>query len=303
MFHVIRICRSRGTDHIPARQRHTHGKDRYCPCYRNVPVYPDDRHLLGMEWEGSIYVDSVLPFGLRSAPKIFSALSDTLEWIFLRNQVQYILHYLDDFFTAGAPLTDQCKRHLASIIAICERLGLPLATDKVEGPSKLLIFLGILLDSHLMQMRLQELKTMITLWLDKKVATKRDLLSLIGHLAYASKVVLEGRPFLRRMIDLASSRKLLDHPLRLNTQFRSDLLWWHLFLEDWNGVSCLQIHTNASPDITLYTDASGSWGCAAAQLPHWFQLQWPTSHSDLPIATKELLPIVMAVAIWGRRWP
>lgn len=49
--------------------------------YRNVPVHPDDRHLLGMLWDGSLYVDTVLPFGLRSAPKIFSAISDSLERI------------------------------------------------------------------------------------------------------------------------------------------------------------------------------------------------------------------------------
>lgn len=44
--------------------------------YRNVPVHPDDRPLLGMTWNGKVYLDT---FGLRSAPKIFSSLSDTLE--------------------------------------------------------------------------------------------------------------------------------------------------------------------------------------------------------------------------------
>lgn len=39
--------------------------------YRNVPVHPADRHLLGMQWDNLIYIDTVLPFGLRSAPKIF----------------------------------------------------------------------------------------------------------------------------------------------------------------------------------------------------------------------------------------
>ena len=36
--------------------------------YRNVPVHPDDRHLLGMSWNGDLLIDKVLPFGLRSAP-------------------------------------------------------------------------------------------------------------------------------------------------------------------------------------------------------------------------------------------
>jgi hypothetical protein len=33
--------------------------------YRNVPVHPADRHLLGMQWKGGVYVDTALPFGLR----------------------------------------------------------------------------------------------------------------------------------------------------------------------------------------------------------------------------------------------
>lgn len=41
--------------------------------YRIVPVHPEDRRLLGMQWQDKVYVDKVLPFGLRSAPLIFSA--------------------------------------------------------------------------------------------------------------------------------------------------------------------------------------------------------------------------------------
>ena len=39
--------------------------------YRIVPIHPTDRYLLGMMWNGQLYVDTALPFGLRSAPKIF----------------------------------------------------------------------------------------------------------------------------------------------------------------------------------------------------------------------------------------
>ena len=36
--------------------------------YRLVPVHPQDRILQAVEWDGQIYVDPMLPFGLRSAP-------------------------------------------------------------------------------------------------------------------------------------------------------------------------------------------------------------------------------------------
>jgi len=49
--------------------------------YRIVLVYPADRRMLGMIWQGKVYVDTVLPFGLRSAPKIFTAVADALQFI------------------------------------------------------------------------------------------------------------------------------------------------------------------------------------------------------------------------------
>jgi hypothetical protein len=39
--------------------------------YRNVPVH---RYLLG------VFVDMVLPFGLRSVPLLFMAVADALQW-------------------------------------------------------------------------------------------------------------------------------------------------------------------------------------------------------------------------------
>ena len=65
--------------------------------YRMVPVHPDDSPLLGITWKGSTYIDKALPFGLRSAPIIFSAVADGLAWALFTEGVEYSIHYLDDF--------------------------------------------------------------------------------------------------------------------------------------------------------------------------------------------------------------
>ena len=39
------------------------------------------------------------------------------------------------------------------------------------------------------------------------------------------------------MIDLAATRKLLDHLIGFSQDFRSDPLWWHLFLALYPGSS------------------------------------------------------------------
>ncbi len=71
--------------------------------FRNVSIHPDDRHLLGMMWDNQLYIDTTLPFGLRSAPKIFNAIADGLQWITLEREVTNLDHFLDDFITTGKP--------------------------------------------------------------------------------------------------------------------------------------------------------------------------------------------------------
>ena len=44
-------------------------------------MHPDDRLLLGMKWQEELYIDTALPFGLRSAPKLFPAIADGVQWI------------------------------------------------------------------------------------------------------------------------------------------------------------------------------------------------------------------------------
>ena len=66
--------------------------------YRNVP---DDLTLLGMMWKAQLYVDKVLPFGLRSAPKIFNTLADALAFMIRERGVDWLEHYLDDYVLGG----------------------------------------------------------------------------------------------------------------------------------------------------------------------------------------------------------
>lgn len=99
--------------------------------YWNIAVHPEDRSLLGMKWQGLFFIDLTLPFGLCSAPFIFSSATDMVEWILVnRHQVPDLLLYLDDFITAGPPQSPRCAENLNTAIAVCKRLGLPLHPDK-----------------------------------------------------------------------------------------------------------------------------------------------------------------------------
>ncbi len=108
--------------------------------YRNVPVHPDDRHLLAMQWGEEILVDKALPFGLRSTPFIFTVLADALQWIIEKNGAHPIFHYLDDYITVGPPDSPHCSNNLAIIKATCKN---PLEESKSEGPTPCITFLGL----------------------------------------------------------------------------------------------------------------------------------------------------------------
>ena len=104
--------------------------------------------MLGMEWDGSVYVDGImLPFGLRSPPKIFNAVADALEWCIAKEGVTSIFHYLDDFVVIGPPQSNTCKANMLMLQRMCTRLGVPLAPEKQEGPSTSLEFLGIIINT------------------------------------------------------------------------------------------------------------------------------------------------------------
>ena len=58
--------------------------------YRNLAVHPDDHYLLGVVWDGVLYIDCMLPFGLRSVLKVINVVANTLEWMMRVSGVQNI---------------------------------------------------------------------------------------------------------------------------------------------------------------------------------------------------------------------
>ncbi len=151
--------------------------------------------------------------------------------------------------------------------------------------------------------KLDRINSLLADWSNMKSCTKKELQSLIGQLQHAATVLKPGRTFLRRMYDMLSLAKHPHHHIRLNANFKSDLAWWTLFLHSWNGSAMMSSSQPPSPSAVVTSDASGCWGCGAYWHSQWFQLAWPDARSaELSIMAKELVPIVMAAAVWGHEW-
>ena len=122
---------------------------------------------------------------------------------------------------------------------------------------------------------------------------------LIGTLQFACKVVVPGRIFLQRAINLTSR----FHHMRLNKEFFKDLAMWKIFLSKWNGRSFfLESTPTPTQNLELYTDAAGSIGFRSYFQGKWFPGHWPPNmqlnqQQGISIEWQELFPIV-ACAIW-----
>ena len=89
---------------------------------------------------------TLLPFGLRSAPIIFTAIADALQWVIESHGVQHIMYHLDDYLLLGPPKSLECQRALETTLTCSQNMGVPVVDLKIEGPSTVLAFLGIELD-------------------------------------------------------------------------------------------------------------------------------------------------------------
>eukprot|EP00731_Ephydatia_muelleri_P017226 Em0010g324a len=207
----------------------------------------------------------------------------------------------------GAPHSSQCADSLQTMNLACKELGVPLAAGKCEGPTSCLTFLGIELDTVAWSLRLPadkltRIKATLLDWNDRKACRRIELESLIGLLQHACKVVKPGRSFLRRMINLLSGpfASRAHHLVRLNRDFRADLSWWNTFISDWNGIALMP--SPADGHLHFSSDAAGSWGCGASWNLRWLQIPWDARSLPLSISIKEMLPIIMAAAVWGGQW-
>ena len=100
-----------------------------------------------------------------------------------------------------------------------KNLGIPIAANKTEGPSTTLEFMGIILDTVWMEVRLpadkvERIQASLALFQTKKTCTLKELQFPIGTLNFACKDIPPGRPFLQRMIELTRKVSKPHHHIK-----------------------------------------------------------------------------------------
>ncbi|XP_047203042.1 uncharacterized protein LOC124856550 [Girardinichthys multiradiatus] len=200
--------------------------------FKIMPVHLSQWHLLGVKWDCRFYFAVRLTFGCRSSPSLFNKLSEALCWILLNIvRIPSVLHLLDDFLVIDSPSSSPGP----SLPKLFQQVAIPLSAEKTLGPAKRLEFLGILLDSEEMvaslpEDKLSRIREVSQSHVSSVVVSKRQLLSLLGHLIFAMHIIPQGCSFISRLLDLGNSVHSLLDSVTLDDSCRSDLSFWFRLL-------------------------------------------------------------------------
>ena len=169
-------------------------------------------------------------------------------------------------------------RMMETFFKLCQSLGVPIADEKTEGPTTILVFLGLELDLELMEVRIpidkvkQIVKLMEEVLQHKRSVTLREMQSIIGSLNFMCRAIVPGLPFCRRLINSTNDTKGPYHHIRLTKRMRQDLQTWLVLFQSFNGISIFHDTTwYSNTDVCQYTDSSAASGNGFGA---YFQGRW-----------------------------
>ena len=305
-------------------------KQDFADAFRQVPVSPEDTPLLGFSVNGRFYAERFLPFGLRTAPYLFSLLAKLFHWLLeqrLQNLVggAQVVYYLDDFIVLLPPT---CEWRPASDLfkQLAGEVGLRIKESKNEEGT-VVSFGGVIIDTRRMVIRLPEEKKRKGLELITKLVpqptptiTLYDLQQVTGFLNFVTLVVPIGQAFLRRLYNL---QQYFPHGQfarkRLSRDAQKDLTWWTRLMGSTVDIE-RSFQLGARRTFHLWTDAAGVKGLGGYYYPagpnrpdtylgevspaeaFMLVLPRPIQLRQEHINTKEMRAVEQGLLRWGRIW-
>ena len=268
--------------------------------YFHVPIHRKSRRLMRFAVEGSDRVRAfqfrALPFGLTSAPRVFTKVILPIEHLAHVHAV-CLLQYLDDWIVRNTDksLLQQQAKWLPGVL---RRVGLVLNAQKSQlVPTQRLIHIGVEyhLDVGLIfppMDRVLRIEQKVNFLLSAQVTTAYFWLSLLGIMSSATDAIPLGRLHLRPLqFFLLAHWKPASRILSSLVPVKHDLIDHHL--RWWLDRECTRagmILDVPEAQVILFTDASGSgWGAHVNQ----FQASgvWSPRETILHINALEMLAV------------
>ncbi|KAM9954675.1 hypothetical protein ACTFIW_003275 [Dictyostelium discoideum] len=277
--------------------------------YLHVLVDPQYRDLFRFVWKGSHYRWKTMPFGLSTAPRIFTMLLRPVLRM-LRDINVSVIAYLDDLLIVGST-KEECLSNLKKTMDLLVKLGFKLNLEKsVLEQTQSITFLGLQIDSVSMKLLVPKEKKKSVIkeirnFLKLDCCSPRKLAGLKGKLIALKDAVIPFRLYTRRTNKFHSQCLTLangdwDQSFPIPQDVKSEISHWLTVLNQWNGK---EISLFPSYDYVLTTDASESGAGATLKkgnktIKTW-SFQWSTTQSNMSSNRREMLALLMAYqALW-----
>ncbi|KAM9957090.1 hypothetical protein ACTFIR_003827 [Dictyostelium discoideum] len=212
--------------------------------YLHVFVDPQYRDLFRFVWKGSHYRWKTMPFGLSTAPRIFTMLLRPVLRM-LRDINVSIIAYLDDLLIVGST-KEECLSNLKKTMDLLVKLGFKLNLEKsVLEPTQSITFLGLQIDSVSMKLLVPKEKKKsiikeIRNFLKLDCCSPRKLAGLKGKLIALKDAVIPFRLYTRQTNKFHSQCLTLangdwDVSFPIPQDVKSEISHWLTVLNQWNG--------------------------------------------------------------------
>ena len=198
--------------------------------------------------------------------------STFLEWLFKKIWGKDLVdHYLDISCLLAYVIQMIVLFLMHSFSMICEDLGVLFAADKSLGPSHILVYLGLEIDTleicvKIPLEKLHVLRDLLLCFLGRKKITLIELQSLVGSLNFCARAILGSVAFNRCFYDASVGISNPRHHLRVAGAMKEDMDIWLMFLECFNGsVYFPESQWLDNDQLQRFTDSAGGsqLGCAA----------------------------------------
>ena len=217
--------------------------------YFMIPMASHHRRLLRFQWQGQTYQFNCLPFGLSSAPWVFTKTTRPVVAT-LRSLGLRLIIYIDDILIM-APSPIVAREHTAGLIFLLENLGFIINYPKsLLTPTQEIQFLGFVISSNTMEIRIpgekiKQIRQDTRKLLETPIPQALALSRLLGKLNHAAQAVPPAPLFyrnlqlcLRRSLEGTAGGRDYSTQAYLTPAASQELEWWREHLTRWNG-QCL----------------------------------------------------------------
>lgn len=270
--------------------------------YVHLPLHPEAQEYLCFRWAGKVWSYTALPFGLNLAPRAFTKTLRGVVGEIRRRGVRCTI-YIDDLLLA-ATSPKAVTHHMAFAILLLTELFFSIKRAKTPTvPRQLVEYLGVLVDSVRMELRLPLARMTRALveirrWARETTPLRvRKLARLIGTLASFKDCLAPTHLYLRALNRLKQegvNREGWEGQILLSPEAKEELLWWEANLRVLNGKG----FAIPTPTCVIQTDASGTgWGAVLRKGEVYQETMgtWDESDRPLSICPRELKAGLLAV--------